>query len=406
MRRMAVTRMTAGLVVLLLAGTTAQAQSLSGLWDATVGVNKMEVPFRMELSSDGTNAKGSFFNGDERVTSSSGRLENGALALTFDEYGTKLEATLKDGVLEGQYVLASKATYPFRARRFEAATDSAASVPAIGGLWNVQVKSNKGESAWTLIVRQSGAEVSAAMLRVDGDTGTLSGRYANGKFTLSHFSGARPSLFEITPVGDGTLEVVQNGQMKLVGVRADDARAKDLPQPTDPSRFTSVKDPSEPFKFSFPDLGGAIVANTDPRFRGKALIVSISGSWCPNCHDEAPFLVELYKKYKDRGLEIVSLSFEEGEQGKNPVRLRAFMKRYGIDYTVLLAGEPKEASTILSQTVNLNAFPTTFFIGRDGLVRGVHAGFASAAAGAFHQQTKDEIIERVEHMLGENSSAR
>ena len=72
-----------------------------------------------------------------------------------------------------------------------------------------------------------------------------------------------------------------------------------------------MKDPTEPFRFSFPDLSGKIVSNTDDRFRGKVVIVSISGSWCPNCHDEAPFLVELYRKYHGQGLEVVSLSFEE-----------------------------------------------------------------------------------------------
>ena len=83
-----------------------------------------------------------------------------------------------------------------------------------------------------------------------------------------------------------------------------------------------MKDPTEPFRFSFPDLDGKIVSNTDPRFQGKVVIVAIGGSWCPNCHDETPFLVELYKKYRKQGLEIVELSFEEEAQIKNPVRVQ------------------------------------------------------------------------------------
>src|ERR1700736_6926345 len=75
------------------------AQSLSGLWDATVVVNGLEIPFRMELAGD----RGSFFNGDEKVTSTSGHFEDGTLVLNFDHYGTKLQAMLKDGVIEGQY---------------------------------------------------------------------------------------------------------------------------------------------------------------------------------------------------------------------------------------------------------------------------------------------------------------
>jgi len=57
--------------------------------------------------------------------------------------------------------------------------------------------------------------------------------------------------------------------------------------------------------------------------------VAIGGSWCPNCHDEAPFLESLYQQFHSRGLEIVSLSFEEADQLKDPARLRAFIARYG-----------------------------------------------------------------------------
>jgi thiol-disulfide isomerase/thioredoxin len=380
----------------------AAAQSVTGLWDAVVTVNDVEVPFRLEFSGAGNSFKGSFFNGDERVTSTRGTLENGAIVLSFDEYGTTLEAKLTGGTLEGQYSRGTRgAPYPFRAKRFTPTSADAANIPAIAGLWNVQVKSSKGESAWQLIVKQSGAEASAAILRVDGDTGTLTGRYADGKFVLSHFSGARPLRLEVTPRPDGTLTVVQNNDKPLVAVRSELARAQGLPEPSDPSQFTSVKDPTEPLRFNFPDLNGRPVANTDERFRGKVVLVNITGSWCPNCHDEVPFLVELYRQYRSRGLQIVGLSFEEAAQLKDPTRLKAFMKRYGVEYTVLLAGEPKEAPEKLPQAVNLNSFPTTFFIGRDGRVRGVTAGFPGRASGKFHQDAKAEITGRIERLLAE-----
>src|SRR5262249_40994996 len=82
---------------------TAGAQSLAGLWDATVVANGVTIPFQMELAIEGSNLKGSFFNGDEKVTSTRGRLENGSLTLEFEHYATRLEATLKDGMLEGRY---------------------------------------------------------------------------------------------------------------------------------------------------------------------------------------------------------------------------------------------------------------------------------------------------------------
>lgn len=380
----------------------AAGQSLAGLWDATIVVNGVDIPFRMEFAGSGAAVKGSFFNGDEKVTSTTGSFENGALLVRFDEYETMLEATFKDGSLEGQYSRGTRgAPYPFKAKRFTPAPADAAEAPSIAGLWNVQVKSSKGEAAWQMIVRQAGPEVSAAILRVDGDTGAVTGTFSNGRFVLSHFSGARPLRLELTPQADGSLSVVQNKDNPLTAVRSEVARAKGLPEPSDPSRFTSMKDPTEPLRFNFPDLNGRLVSTTDDRFRGKVVIVNISGSWCPNCHDEVPFLVELYRKYQSKGLEVIGLSFEEAAQLKNPTRLRAFNKRYGVEYTVLLAGEPREAPDKLSQAANLNAFPTSFFLGRDGRVRSVVAGFPSRASGKFHDEAKAEITATVERLLAE-----
>lgn len=393
--------------VLFAVAPAAMAQSLAGLWDATVVVNGLEIPFRMEFAGEGSSIRGSFFNGDEKVTSTSGRLENSSLVLNFEHYATKLEATLKDGALEGRYTGGrGAADYPFHATRHTAAPALKGGVPPIDGNWEIEVKSPKGESAWRFIVRQTGADISAAIFRIDGDTGTLSGSYKDGKFVLSHFSGARPSLYEVSVLADGSLEILQNGKNKLVAYRPAEARAKGLPEPTDPDHHTRVRDADEPFRFSFPDLNGKTVSDTDLKFQGKVVVVNITGSWCPNCHDEAPFLAELYRKYRKQGLEIVALSFEEADQLPNPTRLRAFIKQYGIEYTVLVGGTPDEFTAKIPQAVNLNSWPTTFFIGRDGRVHSVHAGFPGKASGALHGETKQEITALVEKLLAEQLHTR
>ena len=254
-------------------------------------------------------------------------------------------------------------------------------------------------------MRQKGAEISAAILRVDGDTGALTGSWRDGKFVLSHFSGARPNLLEVTPAADGSLKIVQNGRTQLTALRPASARAQGLGEPTDPFHHTGVKDPSAPLTFAFPDLDGRTVSLSDARFRGKVVVLAISGSWCPNCHDEAPFLEDLYRQYRGQGLEVVALSFEEADQLKTLARLRAFIKQYGIDYTVLVPGEPGQLAEKFPQAENLNSWPTTFFLGRDGRVRGVHAGFAGRASGEFYTQTKREVTDLVENLLAESTSA-
>ena len=394
------------LLTLALAATQfVAAQSLSGLWDATVKVKDVEVPFRFEIASDGSKVAGTFFNGDAKFVSSAGSLNNGALLINWDYTASRLEATVHDGVIDGNYYRAgrdAKTVYPFHAKRFSPSTVPSEDVPSIAGLWVIPTTSDKGESAWQFIVRQSGPEVTAAILRIDGDTGALQGTYRDGKFILSHFSGARPAVFEVKPQPDGSIDILQNGTTQLTATRTAEARLKGLPEPTDPSKHTSVKDPTKPFTFALNDLSGKTVTNEDPRFRGKVVLINITGSWCPNCHDEAPFLAALYKKYHAQGLEIVALSFEEADQLKDPARLRAFIKKYGIDYTVLVGGEPSEAKDKLTNAVNWNAWPTTFFIGRDGLVRGAHAGFPSSGSGEIFTKAKEDFTAKVERLLAEN----
>jgi thiol-disulfide isomerase/thioredoxin len=400
--------LTASLVLL---APSAWAQSVAGMWDATMDFNGTQIPFRFELAGQGATIKGWFFNGDDREISNAGSLENGKLVLNYDSYLAKLTGTFKDGAFDGEYGPMLNHSYPVHMVRAVNKLASTRQAPSISGQWDLTgVKSGKGEKAWRLILRQSGTDISGAILRVDGDTGTLSGRYEkDGQFVLSHFSGARPALMIIKPAADGTLDIslsALHGFSDMKAYRPEEAIAKGLAQPTDPNLHTSVKDATKPFAFSFPDLNGNIVSNTDARFRGKVLVINLTGSWCPNCHDEAPFLAAMYDKYRKQGLEVVALNFEEADQLKNPTRLRAFMKEYGIHYTVLLGGENGDsAKAKLPQAVNWDAWPTTFFVGRDGLVRAVHAGFPSPGSGELYRQAKDEFTSTVEKLLAENQTS-
>jgi thiol-disulfide isomerase/thioredoxin len=248
---------------------------------------------------------------------------------------------------------------------------------------------------------------------VDGDTGTLAGSYRDGKFVLSHFGDVRANILEISPAADGSLDLNligththagQDGQpTKLTAYRAKDAKVKNLPEPDDFSTHTSVKDPQQPFQFSFPDVNGKLVSNTDPQFKDKVVLVNVTGSWCPNCHDEAPYLASLYSKYHSRGVEIVALDFEDPAQIKTLTRLRAFIKKYGIEYDYLVAGEQKEVHQKVPQAENLNAWPTTFFIGKDGLVHAVETGFTSSSSAEFDRDVKAKYVANIESLLAEKT---
>ncbi len=406
MRTLSRSALGAAVLAVTLTASAVYADTIAGRWDATITVDGTDIPFRLDIGGDGAVVTGTLYNGNVEVTTTAGSFKDGNVVLNLDHYLTKIVATVKDGRLEGKVQSRGDRDAngsPFRAVRHVPRTVSAANVPDISGNWELPYESSKGEKAWRFIVRQSGADVSAAILRVDGDTGALTGTWQDGKFVLSHYDGSRPYLVEVTPLADGTLDVVQKGNrsIKFTGYRPAVARAKGLPEPANYTTHTTMRDPNEAFAFSFPDVNGKVWSNEDPKFKGKAIIAIVTGTWCPNCHDEAQYLVQLYKKYRAQGLEIVALDFEEPEQQDELSRVRAFVKKYGVEYTYLIAGAPIEMWEKVPQANNLNTWPATFFVGRDGKVKRIHAGFAAPASGEFHDQLKAEFTATIERLLAE-----
>ena len=74
-------------------------------------------------------------------------------------------------------------------------------------------------------------------------------------------------------------------------------------------------------------------------YQGQPLIISIFGSWCPNCMDETKFLKKWYDENKDRGIEILGLAYE-AKPDFNYARGRVLkMKnKLGVDFNYLIAG--------------------------------------------------------------------
>jgi thiol-disulfide isomerase/thioredoxin len=387
------------------------SQSIAGRWDATLTTKTGAIPFRLDISGDGATLKGTLYNGwDPFETTTGAKFENGTLILNIDHYLTKITASLKDGQLDGKVVSQSRAdaaTYAFHATRYVAQAE-ASDAPSVAGSWEIPLdKPNaKGEKSQRLIVEQKGAEVSASILRVDGDTGALNGTYKDGKWVLSHWDGSRPGLMELALTKDGTLEIKQEGGRagnKLIAYRTEVARAKGFAEPEDYTTHTTMRDPNEVFAYKFPDVNGKILSNEDPKFKNKVVLAIVTGTWCPNCHDEAQYLVELYAKYHDKGLEIVALDFEEPEQQDDLARVHAFIKQYHVPYTYLIAGAPAEMWEKLPQAVNLNTWPATLFVGRDGRVKHIHTGFASPASGGFNAELKQEFTSTIEQLLKEKA---
>jgi thiol-disulfide isomerase/thioredoxin len=395
--------MSAALGVSISAAQSAdKIDSPAGQWIGSAEVNGKQVPFRLDVSGSGDQVHAALINGKEESPASSGTYADGHLVLHFDYYANTLDATVKDGVLNGTFG-GHIPSVPIVAHLNGQTPPASADPPNIAGEWEVATESPKGEHAWKLKVQQSGADVEAFIQRIDGDTGKLYGVWRDGQFAVSHFTAAGPSYVVLQPQNDGTLQLLTFGHggavKQLPARRPKDARAQSLSGPDDPLTHTSLKDPKAPLTFQFPDLSGKVVSSTDPEFKGKVLILSIGGSWCPNCQDEAPFFEELYQKFHSQGLEIVELSFEDQAELSSLTRLKAVIRRFGITYPVLVAGTPDQLNDKFPSVVNLNCWPTTFFIGKDGLVKATHAGYSGPATGGDNLELRNETTSLVEKLL-------
>lgn len=395
------------LIMALFAAGCSKAPTVLGKWDAVV-LNKMgeEVAFGLEISERDGALSGVLINGEERIPSSSGSFDGKRLKLDFDYYDGELDAELDGDRLTGKFTRQLRKdllSRVFRAVR-PGQSGKAASEPGgdISGEWVLRVGEGASERIWRGIFRQKGAEVVGTIVPLSGDWGILTGRIENGKVTLSKFDGINAYLFTAGLTQDGRLEGLINSERKVVGFRSgENGIEARLP---DPNSFMRMKNPSEPLRFSFPDVDGKTVSLSDDRFKGKVVIVTIGGSWCPNCHEEVKVLNDFYSRYREKGLEIISLNYEyTGDRARDLEQLRIFVRRHDVRFPVLLAGttDEGEIERTLPQLANFGGYPSTLFVGRDGLVKKLHAGFEGPATGERHVRLKKELDELVRSLLEE-----
>ena len=122
------------------------------------------------------------------------------------------------------------------------------------------------------------------------------------------------------------------------------------------------------FDFMLPDLDGQQVSLRD--YQDKVVVVNYWGTWCPPCRKEMPHFVELYKKYRQRGLEIVGVTYERQEGEAAIQTVRDFLKEHDVNYPCLIGDNDTKR-----QGPKSNIFPRTLFLDRNGQVRLVMTGY-------------------------------
>lgn len=75
-----------------------------------------------------------------------------------------------------------------------------------------------------------------------------------------------------------------------------------------------------------------------PELAGKPMIIEFWATWCEPCRETIPHMNDLWKQYKDKGLEIIGVTKEEEATVKNFIKEVPINYRIGLDPTSSLAG--------------------------------------------------------------------
>ncbi len=408
------------IVVALAFGACRQAPlDPTGVWRGSIKNNSGEiVRFTLEVKREGDNLIGALVNGGDRTVSTSGSFTGNQLKLRYDFYDGELSATIEGDKLDGTFIRQwqkQSLKRELHAVRNEAAKASAANPGAdLSGEWVIRAGEAPKQTFWRAAFRQQGGEVAGTIIPVSGDWGEFTGTFENGELRLNRFDGINSRLFRAKLTPQGTLEGIADFGLfdplrKVAAERISENNKETVALLPDPNSYTRMSNAAEPLRFSFPDLDGKMVSSTDERFKNKVVAVSITGSWCPNCHEEAPFLQEMADRYGAQGFQPVALAFEyTGEAARDLEQLKIFGKRHNLKYPLLLAGSTEEGQIQqkLPQLVNFGAYPTTIFIGRDGLVKRIHAGFEGRATGERFARLKTEIETLIHELLAQQEEKR
>ena len=271
----------------------------------------------------------------------------------------------------------------------------------IEGRWQVDFAAD-ANAAVGIFHAKAGGPATGTFLTTLGDYRYLAGNYAYGHLRLSCFDGGHAFLFDAKMTEDGKLEgdfwSSTSWHEKWTATKDEDASLPD-------SFGLTTWDPgSDLGDFTFLDRWGNDLGLDDERFAGKARIISIFGTWCPNCNDEAAYLAELHERYGERGLAILGVAFELDDDLKRSADVvDRFRKRHGATWPVLFGtiADKAVASESIRGLDKVRAFPTTLFIDANNRVRAVHTGFAGPATGSAHQHMRERVESLVEELLRE-----
>ena len=106
------------------------------------------------------------------------------------------------------------------------------------------------------------------------------------------------------------------------------------------------------------------------QYAGKVVLVNFWATWCDPCRTEIPWLIDLEKRYGDKGFVVLGVSMDD--EGKSVVQPFVEKERFDVDsqkmamnYPILI-GDSDVADKFLGGIGGIVGLPTSVLISRDG----------------------------------------
>ncbi len=373
----------------------------TGVWRFEIRQSQGVIPFLMEFSLQGKRVNAILYNGGEKIELKDIIYAGDRLTIPLQLYEASLDLQINSpDEISGVWTRHNKrpkqtitvlGKYGINERFPGIKQPSSIN---LSGKWAMTLTDSTGKASPGVgIFNQNGNYVSGSILTTTGDYRYIEGYVSGNQIEMATFDGVYNFILKASGKADTFEgELLSSSKTKLVAFRDEEAKLPDAFKQTQLDKLT----------FSFPDAYGKKHSLSDPKFKDKAIIVQIFGSWCPNCVDEMNFLIPWYKENQKRGIEIVALAFERSFTEDDAKRqLIRFQKKKNLTYPLLLAGATSDTkpADVLSGIKNFQAFPTTIFLNKKHEVVKVHSGFTGPGTGIFFENYKKEFNQIINSIL-------
>lgn len=136
------------------------------------------------------------------------------------------------------------------------------------------------------------------------------------------------------------------------------------------AKMRQAKGVGQPFELAFTDhLTGRPISMNE--LEGKVVVIDFWATWCGPCIAEIPHMKELYKEYKDQGVEFIGVSLDQAPEKGGDTALTNYCEKNGVTWPQYYQGNYWQSE--FSTSWGIRGIPALFIIDKKGILHSTKA---------------------------------